>query len=1125
MRTVVFLAGVMGAVWVARAQDVAEQARRLERAGDVSHAESLLRQAASPSSAIPQVLEAHAEFLDRHGNVEARAAYERLLGALKQPDDNGKRAVARRLVLLSLQAGDRTAAAKYLRQYREAGGKDWAEASLEKLPAPAARETIEIPGPLSSFKRMAGISQDAAGDEVLLGLARSIVNSGYHAGHQESLEPTEYLKLITRYLSQARELEKLAGDEKTIRVESCDSPQTGELLRVLGYRMRGGCGSDVVVETVNATRSFLTIDSGFPLSELEQALRTNRPFTYDYRPAVVPVMATAGYWLGTKDKPAGEFIDAFLADPALCRFYLGMSKPEPGTAEELRKTVPAQRLRAFAHVLDFFGGMFEIRNGKAVVPGGARTARMWDELVGVSPDKGAAFFERLITKDDGWMASFFDALARIDGPVKDYLTEPERMKRFYMAIRGRVTSPGPARPVFRSNTEMLLLTTRLRLEPNGSPHIPGGIDVWRGLFMKPPRARYDIRLTRLAGSWKEPDDVLEALFALCRKGVGNEPLTIFMAITDVNRGRTRPLEAATVDRLVREYSRMGSQYSIFSEAPFLSDKTILQFLDTAAQTGRISDGELRTDVVGTLQATVGLWQILCRLGAIPASEADAALSAILSNLARPVSSRELFEAGRANVSLLLKAARSQEGASPQDRIVDLLSGAGSQADPESRRQAADELLSYFEAQHLASLSLLFEVADHIDSLPRGGKPNAQLIGRIAAKLAEIEAPRATLTSTEKNAAAFSSAPERHIEEQRRLDLRAAIDRAGTDPEKLRDVKGRLAPVLRDTLVGLNYIYYAPPGAQLLRTNPLFVRSHDFQGQLGNNPLWREAALYASGWPYSVGGRLVGSLAGLPYALADAEQNFLVPSRQQALIWGDLVPQLILCAKVPRWWDVSASEMHWVGLHLRYGASLIAEAVLDPPLRLRVLEALGAHVEPARVDRIAQLLETGDVPAALVEVTPSELFALAKDTLARGPGSRDILGDAIRRLASEAPDRVNYAAISRAFGTPKPTLTNSYGSELLCLRTLPALMGYSSRIMAESWESNTIYWAALADEMYLAPAQMNVLIPQWTQQTVERIFATHLEDWPSLYRSLRYVGEEVRRRARQQTAGEQKASLE
>ena len=68
---------------------------------------------------------------------------------------------------------------------------------------------------------------------------------------------------------------------------------------------------------------------------------------------------------------------------------------------------------------------------------------------------------------------------------------------------------------------------------------------------------------------------------------------------------------------------------------------------------------------------------------------------------------------------------------------------------------------------------------------------------------------------------------------------------------------------------------------------------------------------------------------------------------------------------------------------------------------------------------------------------------------------------------EAPDGVSPRAISRAFGTPKPTLANSYQPELLNLRTFPTLMGYSSRILAESWESNLLYYAALADEIHVA----------------------------------------------------------
>jgi hypothetical protein len=104
------------------------------------------------------------------------------------------------------------------------------------------------------------------------------------------------------------------------------------------------------------------------------------------------------------------------------------------------------------------------------------------------------------------------------------------------------------------------------------------------------------------------------------------------------------------------------------------------------------------------------------------------------------------------------------------------------------------------------------------------------------------------------------------------------------------------------------------------------------------------------------------------------------------------------------------------------------------------------------------------------------------------------------------------------------LANSYEPELLNLRTFPTLMGYSSRIMAESWESNTLYWAALADEIGVSPAQLNVRIPEWTRNLVEQIFASHLEDWPAVLRSLRQVGDDVRARSRA-LATEQKAALQ
>lgn len=1125
MRLLLPLAVLACPFLLSAAQPPLDEALRLERSGDVSGARAALLRAAESSPGDVSALIAYAEFLDRHNSPERRAAYEKALAAAGGSDAARPR-LLRRMVVLALAAGDNAAANQRLAAYRDSGGAGVA-ASVPpgNAAAPAAGPFLEIPGPQRPFARMAALSPDLRPEDLMPALARNVVTNGYQAvSSNEALDQTEYLKLVVRYLSQARELERLSGDTKQIRIAACESTETGELLRILGYRMRGGCGSDVVLETVNATRAFLTVDSGFPLAELEQALRTNRPFHYDFKPTRVPLLYPAEYWLGAKPKAGGEVLDAFLGDPALCRLYLGLSKLEKATADQLRESVPLQRIKAFAHVLDFYGGMFEIRGGKAVVPGGERARKMWAEMVGADPDKGAAFFERLLAKDDGWLASYFDSLLRIRGPVEQYLTEPERLKRFYQAVRGRVTSPGPARPVFRANTDMMLLTTRLQMDADSRPHIPGSVEVWKNLFIKHPHGKYDGKLTRLASSWKDPDDVIEALFALCRKAVENEPLKIFMALTDVERKRAQPLAAATIDRLAREFRFFSAQYSVFSESPQVSDATILLYLDTARYLNEIRDQGERANAVGMMQALTGIWQILVRQQLLPPGEVDASLAGILTPFGKVRNSREFFDAGRGGLSLLLKASGSPSDARPQERLLGLLAGAASPSDAEAHAAIVQDMMRIFEAQRLVSLNTLFELADNLESVSKGEKLDTALVTRLANRIAEVQLPRAALSGIEKNALSFGYWTERHIDQQRKLNLRLAVEKTGGAAEKLQALRGSLAPFLRDTLVGMNYVHYAPPGAQILYTNPLFVRSHDFLGMQATAQTWRQTEVHGAGWPASAGGRLVGSLSGVAYALAEAEQNFLIPTREQALIWGDLVPQMILSAKVPRWWNAEPVQLRWVGLHMSYAESLVAESVFDAAVREKLLAALSMQASPARLARVAELLQAGDLKQALDHITPSEMFFVAGSVLQQSPSDNGVLAAAIRRLAAQQPERVNERAISRLFGTPKPTLTNSYQPELLHLRTFPTLMGYSSRIMAESWESTALYWAAVADQLNVPPGRLNILIPEWTQQTVERIFATHLEDWPALLRSMRAVAEDARTRLRPRVGAEQKASL-
>jgi hypothetical protein len=1080
------------------------QVFQYESSGDLTAARSLLdRQAQAPNDAA--AAQALAEFLERHRDPAYRSAFLRWAGEASDPAN--RKLALRELVLLDFMNSKTSDLDKDLAQYRAAGGSDF------ELPPPQHPQqgysTITIPGPLPAFARMAALNPKVTPDDLLTALARNIVTNGYQASNNESLQQTEYLKLLIRYVGQARELQAMAGAGHKIVVPACESKQTAQLLHIIGYRMRGSCGGNLVLETVDPTRAFITIDSGFPLTKLEQDLRANYKFELPYTPTPVPVLYDVRYWLSALGhRENGNFLDAFLGDPSICRLYLGLSHLDRAAAQALRSAAPAAKLKIYAHVLDFFGGMFQVRNGAAVTPG---SPRIWDSMVGVSPDKPGRFFYRLIRTDDGWMAAYFDTLSRLHGAAGAYFTDPQRMRQFYRALRGKITSPGPARPVFRASADMMLLTTSLRIGADGQPLIPGGLDVWRTLFEKRLRGKHTRRIRRASRSWRTGDDLVSSLLALCRRAVSNEPLRVFLAVNDVARERAKPMSPALAARLIAAYSNYGAQYILFADVPSLSETSIGHYLDICASTAHIHNMPLRTNTLGTLQALTGLFDIFVRQGSIPASRQDAAFSALIEPFDHIKDEAALFGAGRSGTGILLRAtARDSHSGGVQRQLVDLLVGNPRPANPPAPPAPADTFLRIFDQQELIPLDQLFALADGVAK----GKPDPAVVKAVKdqlARFAESENLHNSLSSEERNTSAYGYWSHRHIYQESKFDLDALVKGSGK-----KDPRAALAPFLRDSLVGLLYAYYAPPGAQLLLANPLFVRSHDFIGAEGAPGEWRPTELAGTGWPQSGGGRLTGSLMGLPYALANAEQNFLTPTHRQALIWTDLAPQIIANVTLVRWRNVTPEQIRWAALHIERGRTLLAAACLDHALRPTVLASFSRFATPARVDWLSRLLAAGDFNRAALAVTPAALYRMAEDPALRN-ASPDLSSIQIAALASEHRPDLTPKAIAAAFGTPKPILRHTYRPKLLNIRLFPALMGYSSRILAETWESDSLYYAALAEETGVPVKQLDAYVPVWNEDAIEDIFATHLEDWPALVRSLHTVGAGVVQRNRQTAA--------
>ena len=980
----------------------------------------------------------------------------------------------------------------------------------------AAAPTVDyvvIPGPLRSLERMAGISQEISPADLLPLLARNVYTQGY-----QQTKPTEFLLLIGRYLQQARELQAMAAPGGAIKVTNCDDASS--LIRVLGYRLRQDCGKKTfALETANPTRAFLTIDSGFPLVELEEALQNGTPFVYAYPSSAVPALTHTGDWMAlqTGARPAaGDLVGVLLNDPQIARLYWAMAKENNETRYELVRSPGLKALLPYCGELDFYGSQIQVRAGHVVLPGGAIAQAGWKDLAGASPDQPGRFVTSLLAKDKGWLAAYFDTLSRLTQAQQAHLTESPRLKRLYEAFRSDDSSSSAVQGVFRRAPDLLVLFTRLEWEADGSPHVPGNIDTWKDILNEKTSDKTIRDESRRARSWKTPEQLLEGMVHLSQVETDIGPLQVYLTAMEIDRNRqpANRLSPETLKLLAGNYTQFNTWYQVFTEFPDLNDASVQSFIKVAAAVDKIPNQALRENAEGSFQATVGIWQMLARQGQIPSDAMSPSWLKVVEPFAKVTSADELFDAARSSLQGALGGAGGAADAS-QDQVVDLLAGPHQDSADNQRvhLQMAARIKSVLEDQRLVSLDTLFALSDGLKEQAQG-KGNADNLLPLAAELREFDLPQPIFTHSEKINWSPPIYTEHHQELQVRTDLSRVI-KGPSSAAQLSAARGQLAPFLRDTLVGLNYAYYEPPDAQMLHHNPLFVRAHDFLGisVLGSDRLWGAPRVLGIGSPAGGGAYLMGSLSDLPYALATTEEDFIAPKNIQALIWKEIVPVLIVSATLPRWWSVTPNELHAVTLYQQAGEQLLQASAGDPQLRDKVVDILSDRMEPPRLEQVEHSLERPeDVAAVLPQIEPEDTFYLATEFLRKFPGEAQKWAAASRQLEelrSHNAAEVSPERISRDFGVPHPTLAQTSGRELTGVKPFPFFGSYSSRLFGESWESSNLYWARLADEMGYSPAALNSLVPALTRRMIANIFATEIEDWPAVLRALHETGDEFR----------------
>jgi hypothetical protein len=977
---------------------------------------------------------------------------------------------------------------------------------------PDTESHLTIPGPLRSFLRMSGMSQDVTGPDVLPILAHDMVLQGYLMGR-----PTEFLILLRRYVSQAKELSGLAGQDASIRVHGCKD--AGALLGILGYAIEGTCGQKTMrLVTAEPERAFLTVDSGFPLLDLEEDLQNDAPFIYGYAGSNVPVMFRIEDWEAVvvkKGEEKRDLLGRLLHEPDFARLYWAMAQIEFATRDVLKKEVGLGKLLPFASLLDLYGSEICIRDGRVVVPGGKGAEKQWQEMVGASPGAPAEFITRLLTKDNGWLAAYFDAMARTRQSQQEHFAARDRFKTFYAAFVSPGVAGEPAtRLAFRPAPALMVLASRMQWDASGDPYVPGSMQVWSEIIRAKADSKF-LQKWKRAGEWKHADQLAEAMFVFSRQETDAGPVQAYLCLSELDHRRTsgKRLSNPTVFLLANKYRDFSDQYMIFSEFPELSEESITRFLSTADGLGKLSEHTLRGNAMGVFQANVAMWQILARQGQIDRGQLNATWMELIKPFEGITNDTGLVTAGRQSVAQIFRAAAGKANGS-QDELINLLAGVR-QTNAESQqihREMANRIRLVLDDQRLVSFDTLFTLDDGLKNLEQGTGNKEELLA-LAGELREFEMPRPIFTNSERDQWAAGTYNNHHTEQQMRTDL-AKVIQSPASPKQLETARGQLATFLRDTLVGMVYAYYEPPNSQVLHNNPLFVRSHDFSGEtvIGVDRLWEAPRLFGEGSPAGGGAHLIGSLADLPFVLAEVEQDFIAPDHVQSLIWQQFVPGVLSNAIVPRWWNVSRKELHAVALYQRAGEQVLMASMGNEELRRKVLLVLSDRMPLERRAVLERTLQTGKAAESMEEVAPADSFYLTAEMRQRFPKELEnasAAGRELEALSREDANEVSWERLSRDFGVIHPVFMQTYAREFVNVRPFPALGGSYGRLMAECWDSGNLYWARLADEMGYSPVLLNRMVPQLTRRMIERIAASDLEDWPATLRALRETGEEVR----------------
>ena len=376
--------------------------------------------------------------------------------------------------------------------------------SLTGLARAQIRQEILIPGSTESVARVLGLDPAPERSRFMLEVIRAL----YDQPENVSPEADKKLEALYGYLDSVTALESAIKEHRDGQPglsfdDAADKHRRQKLepvLELLGLKLvrrkniyRVEIGSSKKAARRREALTEVGIDADSIARRLSAGETVSFEIPHESAPLPLPPPVWAEVIFGGP-VPKHALFHAIMSDRKAALLYYGLSALNDRTLTFLAShpNLLERLYRDHAATFAVFGRSIVIQDGVIQIPGDARGQSLWSDLVDARIDEPERFIRRLLGRDNGRLAYFYDTVAHLDEPHRAFVLAlsladaGQRSSRFRGLYRAFANSNDHLNleklPFKRRAFDAALLLREVTVEKDGRLIGPSWYRLWREAF-------------------------------------------------------------------------------------------------------------------------------------------------------------------------------------------------------------------------------------------------------------------------------------------------------------------------------------------------------------------------------------------------------------------------------------------------------------------------------------------------------------------------------------------------------------------------------------------------------------------------------------------------------------------